>query len=182
MDAYDIARRSTRREKKNKLLTARERGGMRRERQFGDFKCLNCGREVSALPAVSGVHNRNHCPYCLVSKHVDLRQAGDRLAVCKGPMRPIGLTAKRSGKKYTAQAPGELMLVHHCQRCGALSINRMAADDFVAGAWEVFEAAPAAPPELSAAAQQAGIDLLDAELHALVRAQLFGRESSAREA
>jgi hypothetical protein len=175
MDTTEYDRRPKRREAKNRLLTARERGGRLRQQQFGDFKCLNCGRPVSAMPALSGVNNRNHCPYCLWSKHVDLRQAGDRLAVCKGPMPPIGLTAKRSGKKYPAATGGELMLVHRCKRCGALSLNRMAADDFVAGAWEVFEAAPGLEPALAAQADAAGIELLSAPAHSLVRAQLFGR-------
>ena len=174
MDPYDPTQRGTRREMKNKRLSMRERGGSLREKQFGDFKCLNCGRPVSAMPALSGVNNRNHCPYCLWSKHVDLRAAGDRLAVCKGPMPPIGLTVKRSGKKYAAAA-GELMLVHRCAHCGALSLNRMAADDFVAGAWEVFESAPALEPEVAAEAGAAGIELLGAHAEAVVRAQLFGR-------
>src|SRR3954447_17061780 len=177
MDPYETTRRPTggaaRRDAKNKTLTARERGGLLRLRQFGDFKCLHCGRPVSAMPALSGVNNRNHCPYCLWSKHVDLREAGDRLAVCKGPMPPIGLTMKRSGKKYAA-AGGELMLVHRCERCGELSLNRMAADDFVAGAWEVFEAAPVLGPDVTAEADAAGIELLGAHAEGLVRAQLFG--------
>ena len=179
MDPYETMRRPTgraaQRDAKNKALTARERGGLLRLRQFGDFKCLHCGRPVSAMPALSGVNNRNHCPYCLWSKHVDLRYAGDRLAVCKGPMPPIGLTVKRSGKKYVTSAGGELMLVHRCERCGALSLNRMAADDFVAGAWEVFKDAPALEPEEEAEADAAGIELLGAQAEAVVRAQLFGR-------
>ena len=178
MDPYETTRRATRRDAKNKALTARERGGALRQRQFGDFKCLHCGRPVSTMPALSGVNNRNHCPYCLWSKHVDLRQAGDRLAVCKGPMPPIGLTVKRSGKKYAAAAAGELMLVHRCAHCGALSLNRMAADDFVAGAWEVFKGAPALEAEEAAEAELAGIGLLGAQAEEVVRAQLFGRGES----
>ena len=175
MDPYETTRRATRREMKNRALTARERGGTLRQRQFGDFKCLHCGRPVSTMPALSGVNNRNHCPYCLWSKHVDLREAGDRLAVCKGPMPPIGLTVKRSGKKYAPAAGGELMLVHRCERCGALSLNRMAADDFVAGPWEVFKCAPTLEPEVTAKANAAGIELLHEPAEEMVRAQLFGR-------
>src|SRR5512139_2755149 len=100
-----------------------------RERSFGDFRCLACGYLVSAQPVVSGVHNRNHCPYCLWSRHLDLYEAGDRLAACKAGMRPVGLTLKRSRDKYGGQAAGELMLVHQCSECGKLSINRIAADD-----------------------------------------------------
>ena len=39
---------------------------------FGDFVCMVCHNFVSAEPAVSAVHNRNHCPYCLSSRHLDL--------------------------------------------------------------------------------------------------------------
>lgn len=71
-----------------------------------------------------GTANRNHCPFCLWSKHVD-NQTGDRLADCHGNMQPIGLTFKHQG--YGRQ--GEIMLIHECRRCHKLSINRIAADD-----------------------------------------------------
>jgi hypothetical protein len=96
---------------------------------FGDFVCVHCHNFVSAQAAVSGVHNRNHCPYCLSSRHLDLYAAGDRLAACKARMTPIGLTLKRQRKKYARFDPGELMLVHRCEDCGRLAINRVAADD-----------------------------------------------------
>ncbi len=94
-----------------------------------DFTCKHCGQFVSARTAVSGVVNRNHCPYCLHSRHVDLFEAGDRLCACKGLMIPVGLTVKRSRDKYANDGQGELMLVHRCTDCGDLSINRIAADD-----------------------------------------------------
>lgn len=94
-----------------------------------DFTCKHCGHFVSARTAISGVVNRNHCPYCLHSRHVDLFEAGDRLCACKGLMAPVGLTLKRSRDKYASTRQGELLLVHHCTCCGALSINRIAADD-----------------------------------------------------
>jgi hypothetical protein len=43
-----------------------------------DFTCKHCGAFVSALSVASGVINRNHCPFCLYSRHVDLFKAGDR--------------------------------------------------------------------------------------------------------
>jgi len=43
-------------------------------------------------------------------------------------MRPIGLTYKRTRKKYGDQR-GEMMLVHLCMDCGKVSLNRVAADD-----------------------------------------------------
>lgn len=96
---------------------------------FGDFVCLYCHRFVSADSAISGVHNRNHCPYCLSSRHLDLFEAGDRLSACKARMKPVSLTLKRSTSKYARPGDGELMLVHVCEACGKVSINRIAADD-----------------------------------------------------
>jgi len=96
---------------------------------FGDFRCGHCGNFVSSMNMLSGVNNRNHCPYCLWSCHLDLYSAGDRLSACKGQMMPIGLTMKKSRNKYRLDARGELMLIHECMECSALSINRIAADD-----------------------------------------------------
>jgi hypothetical protein len=96
---------------------------------FGDFKCAHCHVLVSSAHFLSGVNNRNHCPYCLWSCHLDLYAAGDRLCACKGQMKPIGLTMKSGRNKYRLGNRGELMLVHECIECGALSINRIAADD-----------------------------------------------------
>ena len=94
-----------------------------------DFTCKYCGYFVSARTSISGVVNRNHCPYCLHSRHVDLFEAGDRLCACKALMEPVGLAFKRTRDKYANGTQGELMLVHRCVSCGDLSINRIAADD-----------------------------------------------------
>ena len=82
-----------------------------------DFTCAHCHNYVSAGPMLAGVHNRNHCPYCLWSKHLDQFKAGDRMAACKAPMQPIGLTMKYSHKKYASVSGSELMLVHICGGC-----------------------------------------------------------------
>ena len=92
---------------------------------FGDFRCAHCHVLVSSAQLLSGVNNRNHCPYCLWSCHLDLYAAGDRLSACKAPMKPIGLTMKKSRNKYRLEARGELMLIHECVDCKTLSINRM---------------------------------------------------------
>lgn len=96
---------------------------------FGDFRCGNCGAFVSSMNMLSGVQNRNHCPHCLWSRHLDLYAAGDRLSACKAGMKPIGLTMKKSRNKYQLSPRGELMLVHLCIDCNVVSINRIAADD-----------------------------------------------------
>ncbi len=96
---------------------------------FGDFTCANCGASVSSMHMLSGVNNRNHCPYCLWSRHLDLYSAGDRLSACKAKMRPIGLTMKKGRNKYQLSPRGELMLIHVCAGCNSVSINRIAGDD-----------------------------------------------------
>ena len=106
---------------------------------FGDFKCAHCHVIVSSAHFLSGVNNRNHCPYCLWSCHLDLYAAGDRLSACKGPMKPVGLTLKKGRNKYQREPRGELMLVHECVECGTLSINRIAADDDASTIMTVFQ-------------------------------------------
>lgn len=128
--------------------------------QAGGFDCRHCGLYVCTLPLVSGVQNRNHCPFCLWSRHLDLHTAGDRLSACKAPMRPLGLTVKLSHKKYAARQSGELMLVHQCLDCGKLSINRLAADDDGGVLRRVFQDSLRLPPDLSAEIMASGISLL----------------------
>ena len=139
-----------------------------------DFKCVHCRSFVSASTWVAGVQNRNHCPYCLWSRHLDLFEAGDRLAACKAPMRPVGLTLKRSRNKYALAPSGELMLVHQCSDCSHISINRIAADDVPEAVIEVFEASLSEPEWLQNQFTANGITLLGAEHFDLIYRQLFG--------
>ena len=139
---------------------------------FGDFKCAHCHVIVSSAHFLSGVNNRNHCPYCLWSCHLDLYAAGDRLSACKEQMRPVGLTLKMGRNKYRRDGRGELMLVHECVDCGALSINRIAADDDSSTILAVFDASIESP--IHARCEVQGILTLRAsDLH-LVESQLYG--------
>lgn len=81
------------------------------------FTCKVCGRLV--VPAGAGSDHRNHCPNCLSSQHLD-NEPGDRAAVCGGVMEPIAVWVRKNG---------EWALIHRCKICGALSSNRIAADD-----------------------------------------------------
>ncbi|MBB6478503.1 RNHCP domain-containing protein [Spirochaeta isovalerica] len=81
------------------------------------FICGNCGRTVS--PQESGGEHRNHCPYCLWSRHMDLKP-GDRRSGCRSLMEPIALWVRRDG---------EWAIVHRCSRCGFIRTNRIAGDD-----------------------------------------------------
>ncbi|CAG1008032.1 hypothetical protein ANAEL_03615 [Anaerolineales bacterium] len=140
---------------------------------FGDFRCTNCGALVSSLHMLSGVNNRNHCPYCLWSCHLDLYSAGDRLSACKAGMKPIGLTLKRSRNKYQADARGELMLVHACVDCATVSINRIAADDDPEAILSVFQSS--LEFDQHDFYSQQGIAMLDMEDAEVVHTQLFGQ-------
>lgn len=87
------------------------------DRTEGPFKCANCGEYVSSEDA--GTEHRNHCPNCLYSLHLD-DKPGDRAAYCGGLMQPIAVWVRHGG---------EWALIHRCRECGALSSNRIAADD-----------------------------------------------------
>ncbi len=80
-----------------------------------EFICENCGRQVPKL----GYSCRNHCPYCLYSKHVDI-DPGDRLEDCHGLLEPIGIESN-SKKGY--------IIIFKCQKCGKIRKNKAAEDD-----------------------------------------------------
>ena len=139
-----------------------------------DFYCKHCSRLVSASSALSGVVHRNHCPYCLYSRHVDLFRAGDRLCACKSLMAPVGLTLKRSRDKYASQPGGELMLVHCCSHCGELIINRVAADDIPEELTRLI-IDPVHQEALVDECAAQGINLLGPDELPLVQRRLFGQ-------
>lgn len=141
---------------------------------FGDFRCAHCHALVSSAHLLSGVNNRNHCPYCLWSCHLDLYAAGDRLSACKAPMKPIGLTMKRGRNKYQRDARGELMLVHECTECKTLSINRIAADDDSGAVEAVFQQSFHLSSPVHSLALEYGIVILKAEDIKVVQTQLYG--------
>jgi RNHCP domain len=144
-----------------------------------DFRCLHCRYPVSANPILSGVANRNHCPYCLWSRHLDLWAAGDRLSACKAPMRPLGLTLKQSPKKFSQPGSSELMLVHVCTDCGRVALNRIAADDDVEMLLETFERSLSLNQQTRSSLMESGIRLLTRMDGELVRAGLLGWGSPA---
>ena len=80
-----------------------------------EFICENCGRQVPKL----GYSCRNHCSYCLYSKHVDI-EPGDRLETCHGLLKPIGIETS-SKKGY--------IIIFKCQKCGSIRKNKVAEDD-----------------------------------------------------
>lgn len=137
------------------------------------FRCIQCRQYVSCAPLIAGVQNRNHCPACLWSRHLDWLVAGDRASGCRGAMRPVGLTTKRSRNKYAQARDGELMLIHRCTSCDTFVINRIAADDSAAAILEIFDESCAAP-ELEAALAGSEVAPLTAPDRPLVHQRLFG--------
>jgi hypothetical protein len=81
-----------------------------------EFVCENCGE----LNKPNRPEIRNHCRYCLHSKHVDRDVPGDRLSECKGLLRPIDVDYhKKKG----------WVLVFECVKCGSESRNMVVSDD-----------------------------------------------------
>jgi DNA-directed RNA polymerase subunit RPC12/RpoP len=147
---------------------------MNRRMLPGEFFCVRCGVIVCGAFEFSGVRNRNHCPYCLWSRHLDWRTPGDRLSSCKGAMQPIGLTLKYTRNKYAAAPSGELMVVHRCTDCGAASINRIAADDGTGILVEVFRSSLRMEHRERLDLEDAGIRILDWSDGEILSRRLFG--------
>ena len=78
------------------------------------FICENCQKEVTPL----GYTSRDHCPYCLYSKHVD-QNPGDRQNTCKGLLQPIGIEKYKDTYK----------IIYRCKTCKQLHKNIIAKDD-----------------------------------------------------
>ncbi len=77
-----------------------------------NFICENCSNKVR------GTGYTNHCPLCLWSKHVDINP-GDRLAECRGMMKPIASDIKN----------GEYSVLLKCLKCGHSRKNKLAEND-----------------------------------------------------
>ena len=78
------------------------------------FTCLNCGKIVNKLQYSA----RDHCPYCLYSKHVDINP-GDRANNCQGILKPIEIEKFKNTFK----------IVYRCEKCNELHKNIIANDD-----------------------------------------------------
>lgn len=79
-----------------------------------NFICENCGNQVSKLNYTA----RDHCPYCLYSKHVDI-MPGDRENDCQGLLEPIKIEKFKNTYK----------IIYKCQKCHELHKNIIANDD-----------------------------------------------------
>lgn len=79
-----------------------------------EFICENCHKKVEKLNYTS----RDHCPYCLYSKHIDI-MPGDRQNTCLGLLEPVSIEKFKNSFK----------IIYKCQKCGKLHKNIMAKDD-----------------------------------------------------
>jgi hypothetical protein len=162
--------------RRNRMSRDRFHSGHRVETD--GFRCHWCGQYVLRDPLFSGVINRNHCPYCLWSRHLDWRKPGDRMSACKGKMQPVGLAQKQKRNHYSRQI-GELMLIHICEDCGQVSTNRIAADDQEEEIWKVFASSINLIFDGWLLFQDEQMDLLNSEHADLVSRCLFGVEKPA---
>ncbi len=137
------------------------------------FNCVVCHSPVSSDPILSGVNNRNHCPYCLSSRHVDLLKAGDRMNACKAPMHAIGLAWKKSKNKYGSKR-GELMIVHQCNECNGISINRIASDDDLDKLIDLFNKTITMDFTTLEEFRNLGIDVLEPKDESEFKESIFG--------
>ena len=80
-----------------------------------EFYCEVCGKLVTKLEYTA----RDHCPFCLSSKHLDINP-GDRNADCGGMLIPIDI---EKSKKDT------LKIVYKCESCGIIKKNKSSSDD-----------------------------------------------------
>lgn len=175
-DSYPIVRPSAKLATINRYKQKRYQGAQQRYLNGGMFECAHCHALVSIDPLLAGVQNRNHCPYCLWSRHMDLQEAGDRLSACRAPMRPAALTLKQSHKKYNRFGQGELMLVHLCLECERTSINRIAADDVAEQILRVFDDSLKMDTHTRKLFEENGILILADKDSGAVHEQLAGKE------
>ncbi|MCA9282368.1 MAG: RNHCP domain-containing protein [Phycisphaeraceae bacterium] len=86
-------------------------------RETNAFTCIHCRNTVD--PDSFGTKHRNHCPFCLWSRHVD-DEPGDRRCACRSPMEPMAIAVREDG---------EWAIIHRCTGCSTLRTNRIAGDD-----------------------------------------------------
>lgn len=151
------------------------RGKEKLTENFQPFRCSHC-RNLVFINEEMGTKHRNHCTFCLWSKHVD-RKPGDRKADCMGSMKPIGITLKAEGTdRFTgALKYGDIMIVHECADCGKFSINRIAADDSSQTIMQVFEQSVFLSDELRQRLESDGIMLTRLNDRSTIKERLYGK-------
>ena len=86
------------------------------------------------------------------------------------------MTLKREGTdKYGKEKLGDVMLVHRCTVCGAINLNRIAADDPDSLVVKVFENSLAVPQTTMDKLENQNIVLLSEKEQPLLLERLFGK-------
>lgn len=113
------------------------------------IQCTHCKKTFESGGNI-GTKNRNHCPYCLYSKHLDSQKPGDRKSNCLGEMKPIDIQFKKSKKdRYGKIKYGEIVILHECMKCHKKSFNRLAGDDSEKKVLEIFKSSTHSKDELT---------------------------------
>jgi len=93
-------------------------------------------------------------------------------------MRPVGLTFKHAGvDKYGKARQGELMLVHICDKCERVNINRIAADDSEEEILKIWKEKEKIEEDILEKIAAEGVDLLEEKDEKEIKKQLFGATS-----
>lgn len=87
------------------------------------FICDYCNKVVPQHPTSS----RDHCCFCLYSKHVDINP-GDRQNGCKGLLMPVGIRT----------ANGKTQIAYNCTKCSERVFNITAEDDSKTALQELY--------------------------------------------
>lgn len=87
------------------------------------FDCAYCGKAVPP----HGRTSRDHCPWCLRSKHVD-EVPGDRASSCGGRLDPHDVVVKSSS----------IVIQYRCTRCAAVRVNQAVTDGEVPDDWDAL--------------------------------------------
>lgn len=98
------------------------------------FSCEKCKKFNSQASKTC----RNHCRYCLFSKHVDQNVPGDRESRCQGLMAPIAIYS-HSKKGY--------QILHQCLMCDKKILNKTADDDNIEMIMKIMQSQNTLPPE-----------------------------------
>jgi len=79
------------------------------------FECLHCLKAIEP----GGAQVRDHCPYCLHGRHVDIIP-GDRAAACGGLLAPVD---------FSIEGRAGVVIVYECTGCQHTFRVRAHADD-----------------------------------------------------
>lgn len=123
-DSTDVDLRQHRGKKIVRLALSRSTRAQRRKNPIArdeEFTCCECARHVP----MHGRTARDHCPYCLTSRHVD-DVPGDRANLCGATMDPIGVEGRA----------GDTVILYRCRGCGVHKRNRALLDGDPCDDWQ----------------------------------------------